>query len=175
MAEPLTVVVRRRVRPGFEARFEAAMQEFIRFALSSPGHLGIYVLRPEPGGPHEYTVVDRFADVSARQAFKASAEYGNWMRQLGDLTEGEAHIKEMQGLAGWFAAHPKRPSKRKMALATFIGVYPLTSFLPPFISGLLPTWHPLLANVVTTGLIVGALSWIVMPIITRVMARWLFT
>ena len=61
-----------------------------------------------------------------------------------------------------------------MALITFIGVYPLTSTLPPLGSWLLPEWHPLLVNVLVTGTIVAALTWVVMPILTRVFAPWLF-
>src|SRR5207253_2829011 len=59
-AEPLTVVVRRRVKPGKESEFEAAMHEFIGFALSFPGHLDVHVLRPPASEPRDYTVVDRF-------------------------------------------------------------------------------------------------------------------
>lgn len=61
-----------------------------------------------------------------------------------------------------------------MALVTFVGVYPLTSALPPFFGWLLPGWHPLLVNVIVTGLIVAALTWAIMPVLTRVFARWLF-
>ena len=66
------------------------------------------------------------------------------------------------------------PTLLAMALVTFLGVYPLTSTLPPFGNWLLPTWHPLLVNVVVTGTIVAALTWPVMPILTRVFSPWLF-
>jgi antibiotic biosynthesis monooxygenase (ABM) superfamily enzyme len=176
--EPVTVVVRRRVRPGGEAAFEAAMQEFTRFALSFPGNRGIHILRPEPGGSREYTVVDRFADLAARQAFKGSAEYREWMRRLRELTEDEPYIEEFGGLAGWFTLpgvpRAAPPTRVKMALVTFLGVYPLTSALPPLFEWLLPGWHPLLANVIVTGLIVACLTWLVMPFLTRIFAGWLF-
>ena len=174
----VTVIVRRRTRPGCEADFEKAMQEFICFALSSPGNRGIHVLRSEQGHPRDYTVVDRFADRDARRAFTASAPYKDWMVRLRALTEEEPHIQEMEGLSGWFTlpdqphAHP--PPKPKMALVTFLGVYPLTSVLPPFFVGLLPAWHPLLRNVLATGLIVTLLTWVVMPFLTKLLRRWLF-
>jgi hypothetical protein len=61
-----------------------------------------------------------------------------------------------------------------MALVTFGGVYPLTSILPPLFRWLLPAWHPLLVNVVVTALIVAGLAWVVMPVLTRLLASWLF-
>jgi antibiotic biosynthesis monooxygenase (ABM) superfamily enzyme len=61
-----------------------------------------------------------------------------------------------------------------MALVTLLGVYPLTSTFPVLGSWLLPAWHPLLLNVLITGAIVAALTWVIMPRLTRVFARWLF-
>jgi antibiotic biosynthesis monooxygenase (ABM) superfamily enzyme len=176
--EPVTVVVRRRVKPGAEAAFESAMQEFIRFALSFPGNSGIDVVRPRPGGSRDYTVVDRFADGEARRAFKESSDYRNWMQRLRELSEQDPYIEEHAGLGGWFtppdAPRPSPPARIKMALVTFIGAYPLTSVLPSLGARLLPDWHPLLVNVPVTATIVAALTWVMMPILTRVFARWLF-
>lgn len=175
---PVTVVVRRRVKSGAEPAFEAAMREFIQFALAFPGNRGIDVLRPSPGGTREYTVVDHFADAAARRAFKASPDYQQWMRLLRELTEAEPYIEEQGGLGGWFTPpstlRPSAPRRLKMAVVTFVGVYPLTSTLPPLMEWLLPAWHPLLVNVVVTGLIVAGLTWVIMPLLTRVLRHWLF-
>lgn len=174
---PVTVVVRRLVRPGAEAAFESAMQDFIRFALGYPGNRGINVVRPGAGS-REYTVVDHFADARARESFKTSPDYREWMRRLGALSESDPYIEEQSGLCGWFtppsASRPAAPAELKMALVTFLGVLPLTSALPPLFAWLLPSWHPLAANVLVTALIVALLTWPVMPLLTRVFARWLF-
>ena len=176
--DPVTVVVRRRVKPGAEVEFERAMREFVGFALAFPGNRGIDVLRPQPGGSRQYTVVDRFADWNARNAFKESPDYRAWMARLSEFTEHDTYIEERDGLGGWFtppeAPKPAPPARLKMALVTFVGVYPLTSSLPVLGNWLLPTWHPLLVNVLVTGAIVAALTWIIMPVLTRVFARWLF-
>lgn len=176
--QPITVVVRRRVRPGREAEFEAAMREFIGFALAYPGHLDIHVLRPAATGPADYTVVDKFATVEARRAFKESSAYQGWMQRLKALTEGDPQIEEMGGLAGWFTLpdrpQVKPPTKYKMAFVTLLGVYPLATVLPPIFVGLLPGWHPLLRSVVINATVVGLLTWVVMPLLTKLFARWLF-
>jgi hypothetical protein len=179
MALPVTVVVRRIAKPGREGEFEAAMSEFIAFALAFPGNHGINVLRPAASGSREYTVVDRFANERVREAFKASPEYQAWMARLAELTERGPYIEEQSGLGGWFTPpagmRPVPPPRIKMALVTFLGVYPLTSSLPPLFEWLLPTWHPLLTNVIVTGVIVAALTWLVMPVLTRLLAKWLFS
>ena len=176
--DEVTVVVRRRVKPGAEAAFESAMQEFIRFALAFPGNRGIHVVRPGGSDSREYTVVDRFVDAGARQSFKASNDYREWMRRLRELTEGEPYIEERSGLGGWFtppgAPRAPVPSQLKMALVTFLGVLPLTSALPLLFAWLLPSWHPLAANVLVTALIVALLTWPVMPLLTRIFRPWLY-
>lgn len=174
----VTVVVRRRTKPGCEEPFESAMREFIAFALASPGNRGIHVLRSDQANPREYTVVDRFADAAARKAFTASESYKEWMVRLRALTEGDPHIEELGGLSGWFTLpdqpHAKPPPKPKMAAVTFLGVYPLTSVFPGLFRKLLPGWHPLALNLVVTGLVVACLTWVVMPLLTRLFRRWLF-
>ena len=175
---PVTVVVRRRVKRGCEAEFEAAMREFIGFALASPGHLDIHVVRPTGTGPADYTVIDKFANVEARRVFKESSTYQKWMERLKVLTEGDPQIEEMGGLAGWFTlpevANVKPPPKYKMALVTFIGVYPLATVLSRFFAKLLSAWPPLLLGVVVNVAVVALLAWVVMPLLTRLFARWLF-
>jgi hypothetical protein len=177
--EPITVVMRRRVKPGAEADFERAMREFVDFALGFPGNCGIDVLRPQPGGPREYTVVDHFVDRTASNAFKEAPGYHAWMTRLRQLTEQDPYIEELDGFGGWFtppeAPRPAPPARIKVALVTLLGVYPLTSSLPPLGAWLLPAWHPLLLNVLVTGAIVAALTWVIMPALTRLFARWLFS
>jgi antibiotic biosynthesis monooxygenase (ABM) superfamily enzyme len=176
--EPVTVVVRRRVKPGAEADFERALRALVDFALAFPGNHGIDVLRPQPGGSREYTVVHHFADWSARRAFEQAPEYRKWRARLRQLTEDDPYIEERDGLGGWFtppeAPRPAPPARIKMALVTLLGVYPLTASLPALGRWLLPSWHPLLLNVLVTGAIVAALTWVIMPALTRVFARWLF-
>lgn len=176
--DEITVVVRRKIKPGAEAAFERAMQEFVRFALGFPGNKGIQVLRPVKRDGREYTVVNRFADAQARQNFKATSDYRQWMQRLGEMTENEPSIEELSGLGGWFTPpdEPRRamPSRLKMAFVTFLGVLPLTSALPRVVARLLPGIHPLVGNVLVTALIVTLLTWIVMPLLTRIFSPWLF-
>lgn len=178
VAQALTVVVRRVVKPGHEAVFEATMREFIADAMTFPGSCEFHVVRPSAPAAREYTVFHRFVDAQARRAFVASPAYGDWMARLRSLTESEPRIEEFGGLAGWFTLPGRRPAgpppRYKMAMVTFFGVYPLTALLPGLFGGLLPGWHPLVTNVVTTGTIVALLTWLVMPGLTRVFAAWLF-
>lgn len=175
--QPVTAVVRRRVKAGAEASFEALMQEFMAFVLRQPGHLGIHVLRPSDDS-REYTVVDRFASEEARRGFRASPDYREWMARLWEVSEAEPEIQELGGIAGWFTL-PGRPAHRppprpKMAVVTWIGVYPLTVLFPFLLRSLFPGWSGWTIGPVVAALIVVSLTWVVMPALTRVFRKWLF-
>lgn len=177
MPDRLTVVVHRRIKPEREAEFEKTIQSFVQFALGFPGHRGINVLRP-PAGGRDYTVVDSFSDESARSKFKASAEYRDWMRRLGEFTEGDPRIEELSGLEGWFTlpeqAGLAKPPKYKMAVATFLGVFPVVMLLSLILGPVIRSWHFILSNAVFNAFVVALLTWVVMPLVTRALHRWLF-
>ena len=175
--QSVTAVVQRRIKSGSEARFESLMQEFLPFVLRQPGHLGINVIRLSPGS-REYTVLDRFASEDDRRRFTGSPEYRNWMSRLREVSEGDPEIDEMGGLAFWFTipGRPPRkpPIKIKMALLTFVGVYPLSMLFPVLVIPMTPSWLPWIQGAVIAALIVASLTWIIMPALTRVFEKWLF-
>ena len=174
---PLTVVVRRRIRLGFEAEFERTMHEFIRFALDFPGHQGITVLRLGEGS-RDYFVIDNFHDETARRNFTKSREYRRWMDSLAALSDGDPRIQESTGLEGWFKIagrmDPGGPKAYKMAIATFVGVYPLSMLLALTIGRATESWPLVASSAVFNACIVILLTWIVMPIVSRLLARWLY-
>lgn len=176
-AAPVTVWITRTVKPGCENEFERALHDFVQRSFSQPGQMGVHVIRPAPGtGARDYRIVRKFSDRAALAAFRASPEYAEWNRFADTLTVGESRFEELCGLESWFTPEnaPLRPLPQwKMALITFAGVYPLTSTLPRGFAQLLPGWHPLLLNVLVTGLIVASLTWAIMPLLTRLLHDWL--
>lgn len=182
LEQPITVIVRRVARAGRESEFEDTMQAFIVDSIGFPGSSDFHVVRPSSSESREYTVVHRFTSESARQAFVSSPEYREWMIRLREITEEDPRIQEFNGLAGWFTLPGDRtattrhgpPTRARMALVTFVGVYPLTALLPGWFARTLPWAHPLVVNIFATGTIVALLTWAVMPLLTRVFRQWLF-
>jgi len=171
---PIHVAITRRVRPGCEAEFQAALREFFHESFEHPAVLGATLLVPPPGSAsREFGILRTFRDEAERDEFYGSPLFQAWERHARRLTEGMPQYRALHGLEAWFRSPGQPPPRWKMALVTFAGVYPLTSALPPLFMRLLPGWPPLLANVVVTGLIVFLLSWAVMPLLTRVLHRWL--
>jgi antibiotic biosynthesis monooxygenase (ABM) superfamily enzyme len=174
---PVTVWINRTVKPGCERAFEEALHEFAQNSLPQPGQLGVHITRPTPGsGSREYRIMRKFASREMLNAFRASPEYVAWNRSVRSLTEGDPRIEELSGLESWFTPPdlPLRPlPKWKMALVSFLAVYPLTLVLPPFFGSVLAPAHPMLVNAATTAVTVVCLSWAIMPLLTRLLHGWL--
>jgi antibiotic biosynthesis monooxygenase (ABM) superfamily enzyme len=171
---PIHVAITRRVRPGREIEFQEALGEFFKESFAHSAVLGATLLVPPPdSASREFGILRTFRDEQQRDAFYASALFQSWEAKARKLTEGEPEYRTLHGLEAWFRSPGPPPPRWKMAVVTFAGVYPLTSALPPLFMGLLPRVHPLLVNVAVTGLIVALLSWVVMPLLTRLFRRWL--
>lgn len=173
--QPVVVVARRTALPGRSTEFEEAMRAFIAESASFPGSLEFQLLRPcDPAG--DYIVLHRFASPDHRRAFVNSPDYARWMLRLRALTADDPDIREFGGTGGWFIppAHHAPPPRWRMAAVTFLGVWPLTSTLPGLAASCMPGAHRLLVNTAATAAIVAALTWAVMPALTRLFAPWLF-
>ncbi len=168
------IAITRRVRPGCEAEFQEALREFLRASFAHSAVLGANLLVPAPGSAsREFGILRTFASEEERDAFYGSRLFLEWDKRAARLTEGAPIYRQLHGLEAWFRAPGSPPPRWKMAVLTFAGVYPLTSLLPSLLGGLLTPLHPLLINVVTTAMIVGTLTWVIMPLLTRGLRPWL--
>src|SRR5436190_2194288 len=106
------------------------------------------------------------ADESERDAFYVSPMFKAWDEKARALTEGEPVYRQLHGLEAWFRS-PNPPPRWKMAVATFLGVFPTAMILNLTIGPAIGSWPFLVANAVFNACIVALLTWVVMPLITR--------
>ena len=177
-SESVTVSITRTVKPGSEAEFESALHDFVQRSLILDGQLGVHIMRPAPGsGSREYGIVRKFANREALIAFRTSPEYLEWNQIATELTEGNGRVEELTGLESWFTL-PGAPlrslPKWKMALLTVLGVYPTSLFLGETVGRFTRVWPLPLRVLVFAVLMVLLLTWVVMPLVTRLFHGWLF-
>jgi hypothetical protein len=176
MSQPIHVAAVRRVKPGNEAEFERVLREFIRDSFAQSGVLGAGMIMPVPGStPREYGILRTFASESERDAFYASDLFKAWSERCEPLTEGEATYRQLHGLEAWFRnpALPE-PPVWKMAVLTFIAVWPISMAIPALL-------QPLIGNRVSNAIFAGAvaagivlvLTWGAMPLLAWLARRWL--
>ena len=168
----------RTVKAGCEADFEKALHAFVQRSLVLPGQLGVQIIRPAPGSDsRQYGIIRRFADRESLAAFRGSPEYLEWNQIATALTEGSGHVEELSGLESWFTLPGEAlvPLPQwKMAIATYLGVVPVIMGLSLTLGPLISSWNFVLNNIVFNAFVVALLTWVVMPLITRALHRWLY-
>jgi uncharacterized protein len=175
--QPIHVAITRRIKPGCEAEFQEALREFFTTSFGQAGVRGASMLVPPPGSTSsEYGILRTFANERERDVFYASPLFQSWKERVRPLTEGEAVQRQLQGLEAWFR-HPELPNppQWKMALLTFIAVWPVSMAVPALLTPWIGTAvSPVIfAGAVAAGIVV-ILTWIAMPILVRQAREWLY-
>jgi antibiotic biosynthesis monooxygenase (ABM) superfamily enzyme len=168
------IAITRRVRPGCEAEFQQALREFMQTSFAHGGVLGASLLTPPPGSnTREYGILRTFASESERDAFYDSPTFRAWDERARTMTEGEPVYRQLHGLEAWFRSPHNPPPRWKMAVATFLGVFPVAMVLNLTLGPVIRSWPFMISNAVFNACVVALLTWVVMPVVTRMLHRWL--
>lgn len=169
------VAITRRVRPGCEAEFQRSLLEFFQASFAEGGVLGAILLVPLPGsGSREYGILRTFQSEQERDAFYDSPGFKAWDERARTLTEGEPAYRPLEGLEAWFRGPAGPPPRWKMALLTWIAVWPVSSVVPALLARLVnPALHSVVFPALAAGGIVVVLTWLAMPVVVKLAQRWL--
>lgn len=174
----VSVVVRRRIRPDLVEDYEEWLAGVIAAAKTFEGHQGAQVLRPRDPATQDYILLFRYATPEQLEAWETSETARDWIKRGEAFTVGDAQVQTINGLEFWFQV-PNRssrqpPPKYKMVIATVIGLYPLILFLVPNLATALQSLPRPLAVLVSTICTILLMSYVVMPLVTRGLSRWLY-
>jgi hypothetical protein len=178
MNDPVTVIVRRKVRPGREKDYESWLERLTRGAAAQfLGYLGAEFHRPA-GTDGEYRSVFRFATLEHLDAFERSAFRAEMLAEAAPFFAADAAWERMTGLEFWFDPPPgtkvPQPNPHRMALVligvVFVLVLALNIALGPFMAG----WPLALRVLVTVTIQVGLMTYLIMPRLTPLIARFIY-
>jgi antibiotic biosynthesis monooxygenase (ABM) superfamily enzyme len=175
MNEPIHIAITRRVRPGCETEFQQALHDFILASFAHSGVMGAGMFVPLAGSDsREYGVLRTFHNEQEHDEFYKSPLFKAWQERVKPLTEGEPVYRKLHGLEAWFR-NPGQPNppQWKMALVTYIGVNVVTTLLLWLLGPLIQNWPFLIRNSTFNVAVVACLTWLAMPLLTRVFRGWL--
>ena len=176
-AQPVTVVVRRRVRQGKNAAYESWLGTLIQRASALPGYLGTDVHRPLPNR-REYTSVFRFDSVEHLHEFEVSDLRRDALQEVVGLVEGDAVWEKLSGLEFWFTPPPgtvvPQPSRTRMALVMIVVVYGLVLSIGTLVALVLSSAPMPVRLLVTITIEVFLMTYVLMPRLTRWLAWWIY-
>lgn len=177
LAEPVTVVVTRRVKAGKEKEYEAWLSKLVNDSRGLPGFLGTTIQRPPPSS-REYTSIFRFDTVDHLRAFEESDLRRQALLEVTEFVEADAVWKKLTGFEIWFAAPPgtivPQPSRFRMAIVMICVVYGLVLSLGALVGFVLSSAPMPLRLLVTITLEVFFMTYFLMPRLTRMLAWFIY-
>ena len=178
-SEPVTVLLVRNVKPDRLNDFEQWVNGMNQVVKGFEGYLGTDLIRPREHSHPEFVIVVRFDGYEHLRTFMESREREEWLKKSEDMTIGEMHVQEAHGFAPWFtlpdhSAASTPPARYKMALLTILALYPPLLALSTLLSYLLHGWPRPLLMLLTVLLLVPAMTYYIMPWMTRLFRSWLY-
>jgi antibiotic biosynthesis monooxygenase (ABM) superfamily enzyme len=178
--EVVTLVIKHRVKSGFEAPYEAWLRNIVGVAGQQEGHLGVDVMRGKNAGLDSYTCVLRFCSTEAMQRWLDSPQRQALVSEATPMLADGDQTEVNPANEFWFTPQTESgspPPRWKQAVVTLLVILPHT-LLVPLLWGPLLQLNAVLSNyVVATFLItltiVLSVVYLFMPMATRLFAPWL--
>ncbi len=176
MTSPVVRVAHRRAREGCRDAYEAVLRGMLDAARGFPGFLGAELTPPLREGD-EHRVTMKFASEADLERWSQSDERARWLEALEPLALGPPEFHLLSGLEAWFvpppvpATHP--PSRARMALVTWMGIFPTVALFQWLLAPRLHNLPFLLRTGILTALIVVTMTYVVMPRLVRLMRPFL--
>lgn len=169
------IAITRVVKQGSESEFESSLRTFVNASMSAEGMSGVHVLRPAPNSrSNEYGVLRSFETEESAKRFYASRLFKDWTSTVQPLVNGSPIRRRLTGMEAFFrSGNSSSPPRWKMAVVTFLGVLPSVLFWASLLPPVLASVHWFIVSVIVNAAVVASLTWIVMPVLTKIFHPWI--
>jgi len=174
--EPVTVVFSQRIAPEHRSEYATLHAEVVDLMSAFPGFLGAELLEPVDGVQDEHVVVASFTSRTDLDGWLESAERREWLVRAEALIEGDRTVNVVGGFAGWFPAQTAAatgPTRWKQAVTVFIALYPTSLAITLVRNEIDPAMNIALGVLIANVLGILVLAYLLMPPLTRALAKWL--
>lgn len=176
--DQVTAIISHVVRPGREQGYEEWLRGIIAAAKKFKGQRGVSIVRPCDRTHPEYVAILRFDRYTNLKQWLESDVRREWIERLQPLIEKPEEVQTLTGLETWFTLPNKplkaTPPRYKMALVTWLGVFITLAILSRLLAPFLSKLPVLLNQLITTGLVVAFLTYLIMPRLTQLFRQWLY-
>lgn len=170
-AEPVTLMVARRVASGRYDDFIAWLREGEHLATDFPGYLGSGVLAPPPDGD-ECQIVFRFADETTLAAWEHSVSRRTWLERGSGLF-AQPQEQRATGLDAWFGAAHRQPPRWKQSIAIWLAFFPISLAFNLLFGNALADFSLVARVLLSTLALTPLMTYLFIPLATRLLAPWL--
>lgn len=175
--QQVTAVISHFVRKGREQGYEEWLKGISADARKFEGHCGLTILRPQPGTRSDYVIILRFDSYRHLQQWMNSEVRKRWIERAEPLTQKVENVQILTGL-DYLVSLPgqtplKPPPRYKTAILVWMGVYFCSTLLGVVVMPHLMVLPFMLRQAIMVAITVGLLTYLVMPFLTKIFAKWL--
>ena len=174
----VTVVVSRRVTPGNEEAFERMSVQLTQCAAEFAGYLGATMLKPASAIDPEYRIIFRFKDQDDLEKWNQSDARQRLIAQIQPLILEQSRTESLDGIATWFslpvAPTAPAPNRLRMTLVSWLALYPTVTLIFALLADLLAPLPLPVRTLIITGIVMFAMSYLLMPRFTSWFRPWIF-
>jgi uncharacterized protein len=163
-----------RIKPDALDDFRQAHARITYVMQSFPGFLRSDLVEPVPGVQDDHAVVFSFASKPDLDRWLESPERAQLVHELAPYIEGDRTLNVVGGFAGWFPSPGALPPERwKQAVVVLIALFPTSLSLAFLLRTYLPGVPWVLGVLISNVVGIAALTWVLMPWLTRILSGWL--
>lgn len=181
-AGPVTVSITRHVLPEHVDQMVAWVRAGSSLAERFPGFLGTGWVRPGVDS-EQWHMLYRFDGAASLARWEASGQRAWWLESAQGLV-GESRKERRTGIEGWFDTPQRRdvedlrpaptsPPRWKQAVMIWTAFFPLSLVIGLLLSRFAPALPIVPRVLVTTLVMTPVMTYLVLPQLTRRLARWL--
>src|SRR5919202_1926197 len=174
----VTTVICRKIKPGHEKDYNDWVRRYLILERKAPGYLGTTIIIPGGSKSPLWYIIRRFADKAAMERWDNSEESLSLLKEANDYST--RHYETSTGLETWFTLPDLKtlsqspPPRWKMAIVIFFAAYVSSSVSRSVLNPFIGQW-PILSNaVIYTAILVVLLTYFALPIVNRLLRRWLY-
>jgi len=175
-AEEATLVVSRRIKPGREKEYSGWLRRVIEAANEFPGYRGVTTLAPEGFDSDIRYMIWRFDNQKDLDNWERSEIRNRFVAEVQNYAE--QHYEKATGMETWFSLPDMRrvvaPPRWKMFLVTTLAAFVVSFFFRFLLTPYLGSWPLVLTSLIYSTLLVGTLTYLMMPWLSRFFRRWLY-
>jgi antibiotic biosynthesis monooxygenase (ABM) superfamily enzyme len=172
-SKEVTEVICRNIAAGHEKDYDDWLERFMISERQFPGYLGTTIIAPGGITSSVRYVINRFSDQASIDAWENSEVALSLIDEINKYST----LQRVTGLETWFnlpnLKSMRAPPKWKMAIVSFIAAFSISS-VAHYILSIYLGQRPLLTDLLMTIILVIGLTYFAMPLLSRLLRRWLY-
>lgn len=175
---PVAFVATREVKPKHVEEYRAWVSDLGAAARAIDDNFRMTVIEPGGSQTRQYVLILFFSDHDRLAEWEQSDARSSLLKRLQPLVSDKASFNEVTGFEYWFSlpriAATKPPARYKMALVTMLGLYIMSLTYTYTANVWLDSLPDHLGLILRVVILVVIMTFLVMPLLTRLFARWLY-